>query len=147
LVCFSLLAWLIISVNVAHCSLSYSSPFLHSSVSSFPISMLFHRWKIQFSYPKTANHHLQHQHFKIVLAVQELRINQYFLIYLYFKIHLFKLTTNVLAKCDLWAFLHKGYFGKLKLRLTQNHQAETKPNLLTMHCYRLVLKSNYTNTV
>jgi hypothetical protein len=139
--------FVIISVSLANCTPYFSPPFLHSSVSSFRISMLFNHWLIQFCFTKTANRHLFHQHVKTVLFVQHLRLNQYFLIYLYFKIHLFKLTTNVLAKSDVRAFKHKGYFGKLNLRLPQNYQAETKTNLFTMHCYRLVLKSNYPNTV
>ena len=44
---------------------------------------------------------------------------------------------NVLQIGDGRAFQHKSLFGELNFRLPQNCQAETKPRLLPMCCYRL----------
>ena len=51
---------------------------------------------------------------------------------------------DVLQIGDGRAFQHRSLFGELNFRLPQNCQAETKPRLLPMCCYAVVLSSVFT---
>ena len=70
-----------------------------------------------------------------VWLVQKFQIN--FSIFTHFMRNFGSMSYNVLQIGDGRAFQHKSLFGELNFRLPQNCQAETKPRLLPMCCYRL----------